>query len=104
MTAWGYIRTAVANDPAVERQKQSIEECAVRLGYPPPHHVHDDGIPATVNFFQRPGGARLERDTRPGDVLIVADLTRIARELADCVAVANYFASKGVAIVTPDQP
>ena len=108
MNAIAYLR--VSGKSQVEgdgfpRQQQAIESAATRLGYTITHTFRDEGVSGTKPWNERPSFMDMIAflcDNPDTKVIIVENLTRLAREFVVQDGILLFLASKGIDLFSAD--
>ncbi len=103
MTVYGYIRVSTARQSenhSPETQRREITRICLAQSIRPYKFLEDMGISGTRPFLKRPSLEKIYFD--PGDILVVARLDRLGRDMFDIMEVIKLFKDRGVRLVTGD--
>jgi DNA invertase Pin-like site-specific DNA recombinase len=99
MTVYGYVRTARPDDDrSLEEQRESITRACDEQGYEV-KRILEERCSGTTPFIDRPVWAGLSVRLEHGDVLVVADPTRLSRSMHDLGHVLMALRQTGVTVV-----
>jgi DNA invertase Pin-like site-specific DNA recombinase len=101
MAVIGYARVSTeeqADGTSLAEQRRQIAGLAMTANLEGLEQVEDAGVSGATPIFQRPAGARLASLGR-GDVVIVAKLDRLSRDLIDALTVMKEWEGKGVRLI-----
>lgn len=101
--AFAYVRKSKEDkdDPkwSIPTQIERVRESAVRRGEEFAGAFEDRDVSGALAFAERPGWAALEAQLQPGDVIIVNDLSRFARDTQMAKAKLADLAARNVEVV-----
>lgn len=89
---YGYCRTALENEYSIHKQMEAIDKYCKANNYEVEFHI-DDGISGFT--LDRPEMNRLMSKAKVGDTIIVTDIAKLTRNIADY----DYILSKGINVV-----
>jgi DNA invertase Pin-like site-specific DNA recombinase len=101
MAVLGYVRVSTeeqADGTSLAEQRRQIAGLAMTAGLDGLEYIEDAGVSGATPIFRRPAGARLA-DLRRGDVVIVAKLDRLSRDLIDALTVLRDWEAAGVRLI-----
>jgi DNA invertase Pin-like site-specific DNA recombinase len=101
MAVIGYTRVSTeeqADGTSLAEQRRQIAGLAMTAGLDGLEYVEDAGVSGATPIFRRPAGARLAT-LRRGDVVIVAKLDRLSRDLIDALTVMRDWEAAGVRLI-----
>jgi DNA invertase Pin-like site-specific DNA recombinase len=85
-----------------EEQERKIAGLAMMRGEELAQVLYDGGVSGSTPLDERPGGKKLLKLLKPGDVLIAAKLDRLFRDAADALTRAKEWKAKGVKVILVD--
>jgi hypothetical protein len=99
-----YCRTARADEPALESQKNTLRRCAEKHGFDAPVFYLDNGQSGIA--FDRPSFGRMNNDIREGKIqtVIALNTARIGRNAADVMRWLDVLHMHGVKFIAADCP
>jgi DNA invertase Pin-like site-specific DNA recombinase len=83
----------------LDRQRESLEAFAKAAGYELVATYADEGVSGTVDGFDRPGLADLANNVQEGQVIIVENADRIARDLLVGEVILGTFREHGIKVI-----
>ena len=89
---YGYCRTALENGHSIHKQMEAIDKYCKANNYEVEFYI-DDGISGFT--LDRPEMNRLMSKAKVGDTIIVTDIAKLTRNIADY----DYILSKGINVV-----
>jgi DNA invertase Pin-like site-specific DNA recombinase len=101
MAVFGYARVSTeeqADGTSLSEQRRQIAGLAMTAGLEGLEYVEDAGVSGITPILRRPAGARLA-DLQRGDVVIVAKLDRLSRDLIDALTVIRDWEAAGVRLI-----
>lgn len=101
MRVIGYARVSTeeqADGTSLAEQRRQIAGLAMTAGLADLEVLEDAGVSGAVPILRRPAGARLA-DLGRGDVVIVARLDRLSRDLIDALTVIRDWEAAGVRLI-----
>jgi DNA invertase Pin-like site-specific DNA recombinase len=101
MAVIGYARVSTeeqADGTSLAEQRRKIAGLAMSAGLDGLEQVEDAGVSGATPIFGRPAGSRLA-NLRRGDVVIVAALDRLSRDLIDALTVIRDWEAAGVRLI-----
>jgi DNA invertase Pin-like site-specific DNA recombinase len=101
MAVFGYARVSTeeqADGTSLAEQRRQIAGLAMTAGLDGLEYIEDAGVSGATPIFRRPAGSRLA-DLRRGDVVIVAKLDRLSRDLIDALTVMRDWEAAGVRLI-----
>jgi DNA invertase Pin-like site-specific DNA recombinase len=78
------------DDQSTQRQTHLLAEAGLTDGAGGARFFSDPATSSKIPALQRAGFTKLAEQARPGDVLVVAELYRLCRDLADIIAVRTW--------------
>jgi DNA invertase Pin-like site-specific DNA recombinase len=76
---FGYLRVS-SDKQDVESQKIGVDKKAAELGYAIDDYIKDEGVSGVKDYNKRNLG-KLLKDTKSGDIIIVSEISRLARSV-----------------------
>ena len=102
MATYGYLRASTKKQvDSPETQRTTIGQYAAMAKLVDADDIEffaDPGVSGKVQLHKRKGGAALLAKLQPGDVVIIAKLDRMFRNLRDCLETFERFKSQGVKV------
>jgi DNA invertase Pin-like site-specific DNA recombinase len=101
MTVIGYARVSAeeqVDGTSLAEQRRQIAGLAMTAGLEGLEYLEDAGVSGVTPILRRPAGARLV-DLQRGDVVIVAKLDRLSRDLIDALTVIRDWEAAGVRLI-----
>ena len=101
MAVIGYARVSTeeqVDGTSLAEQRRQIAGQAMTDGLEGLEYVEDSGVSGITPILRRPAGARLA-DLQRGDVVIVAKLDRLSRDLIDALTVIRDWEAAGVRLI-----
>ena len=98
MAVIGYTRVSTeeqVDGTSLAEQRRQIAGLAMTAGLEGLEYIEDAGVSGVTPILRRPAGARLA-DLQRGDVVIVAKLDRLSRDLIDALTVIRDWEAAGV--------
>lgn len=83
----------------LDRQRESLEAFAKAAGYDIVATYADEGVSGTVDGFDRPGLADLANNVEEGQVVLVENADRLARDLLVSEVILGTFREHGVRVI-----
>lgn len=96
MTVFAYIRVST-NKQTTDNQKFEIENFAKKNGITVDEWRREDGVSGGVDYHKRSIGAIID-DAKPGDVIIISEISRLGRKLLMIMECLNRIMSKGCTV------
>lgn len=84
----------------LRRQREACEKAAREMGYQVDEWFEDAGVSGTLGWQDRPAFRAMRHKLRPGDIVIVENLDRIARDMMQGLIVYDDFKSNGFRLFT----
>lgn len=104
MVAYGYIRCSTGQQAesglGLEAQAKSIEEAANRLGMNLAGVFSDEGLSGGLPLGERPGLLDAVSSLTKGDILIVANRSRLGRDVVNVALVEREITKRGAKVVS----
>jgi len=95
---YGYIRVST-DDQDCQNQKIGINDLATRLGLQVERWIEDQGVSGMKEVKKRNLG-KLMKMLKPGDHLLVSEISRLGRELFMIFEILKHFSEKGIKLNT----
>ena len=93
---WAYYRVST-DDQDYKNQKSGVLKFCEYRGFEIDKEVIEEGMSGKIHFKKRELG-KLIRKLKKGDTLIVSELSRLSRQMTDCVELAKIFTDKEVTV------
>ena len=91
--------TGQVDGTGLDRQRESLEAFAKSAGYEIIATYADEGISGTVDGFDRPGLADLANNLEEGQIVLVENADRLARDLLVSEVILGTFREYGVRVI-----
>lgn len=106
MATYGYTRVSTAHQAndglSLDQQRQRLAGWAQMADSPLDTIFEERGVSGSKPLEERPTGARLLAQLKPGDTLVACKLDRLFRSASDAAARLDWFMKQGVALVVLD--
>lgn len=99
MGVYAYLRVSTRKQE-IAVQRRAIEEWASRNGISIDEWFEDEATSGGVPPLKRPGFSRLWERLKPGDTLVVFELSRLGRSLRDIVLLASELKERNVQLIS----
>jgi len=99
MGVYAYLRVSTEKQD-LGAQKEAIMNWALKNNLTIDEFFEDEAVSGAKSPFKRPGFKKLWEKLRPGDTLIVFELSRLGRSLRDIVFLTDELRKRGVRLVS----